>query len=48
MALANAMPGIPRLDINGHYIYINQLYAEPMGYRPEELVAQEAKYSTPC
>lgn len=38
MALANAMPGISRLDINGHYIYINQLYAEPMGYRPEELV----------
>ena len=26
MALANAMPGISRLDINGHYIYINQLY----------------------
>ncbi len=38
MALTYAMPGISRLDTNGNYTYVNEIYARTMGYTPEELV----------
>jgi PAS domain S-box-containing protein len=38
MALANAMPGISRLDSQGHYVQVNDIYAEMIGYRPGELI----------
>jgi len=38
IALTNAMPGISRLDLAGHYTYVNCHYARMVGYRPEELI----------
>jgi hypothetical protein len=38
MALANAMPGISKLDSQGRYVQVNDVYAEMIGYRPEELI----------
>lgn len=41
IALANAVEGISRLDIFGHYITVNQAYANIAGYQPEEMVGME-------
>jgi len=38
MALTNAMPGISRMDHNGHYLYVNDAYAGMLGYTPNELL----------
>jgi PAS domain S-box-containing protein len=38
LALANAMPGIARLDPRGHYLAINEMYASALGYDPSELI----------
>ena len=37
-ALGNAVEGIARLDINGHYIALNRAYAAALGYQQEELI----------
>ena len=40
MALANAMPGISRLNSGGQYITLNDSYAAMLGNRPEDLIGQ--------
>lgn len=37
-SLQNAMEGISRLDGQGRYLTLNQAYAKPCGYEPEELI----------
>ncbi len=37
-ALGNAVEGIARLDINGHYIALNRAYATSLGYQQEEMI----------
>ena len=37
-ALGNAVEGIARLDINGHYIALNRAYAAALGYQQEEMI----------
>lgn len=39
-ALANAMPGIARLDPTGQYLTVNENYAAMLGYSPTELIGQ--------
>lgn len=39
-ALANAMPGIARLNNEGQYLTVNDYYAEVLGYMPAELIGQ--------
>lgn len=39
-ALGNAVEGIARLDISGHYIALNRAYAIALGYQPEELIGR--------
>jgi PAS domain S-box-containing protein len=41
LALANAMPGIARLDSNRRYLTINEMYAEALGYKPSELLGKD-------
>ena len=43
MALSHAMPGIARLDAKGYYTYVNNIYANTLGYTPEELTGQSWK-----
>lgn len=38
VALANAMPGIARLDLDGRYVEVNDIYADITGYRPDEMI----------
>ncbi|MSP36861.1 MAG: PAS domain S-box protein [Deltaproteobacteria bacterium] len=38
IALTNAMPGIGRLGIDGHYLEVNEVYAGMLGYVPVELI----------
>jgi PAS domain S-box-containing protein len=38
LALANAMPGIARLDVQGRYVEVNDVYAGMIGYEPETLI----------
>lgn len=40
LALAQAMPGISRVDFNGRYLEVNQLYAAMLGYEPSELLGR--------
>ncbi|MDC8449886.1 MAG: PAS domain S-box protein [Nitrospira sp.] len=40
LALAQAMPGIFRVDFDGRYLEVNQLYAEMLGYEPSELLGR--------
>ena len=40
-ALENAVAGVARLDPQGCYIAVNQVYAEITGYQPEEMVGME-------
>lgn len=37
-ALGNAVEGIARLDISGHYIALNRAYAEALGYEQAEMI----------
>ncbi|MBM0741912.1 PAS domain S-box protein [Phormidium sp. CLA17] len=37
-ALGNAVEGIARLDIKGHYIALNRAYAEGLGYEQSEII----------
>ncbi len=41
MALTNAMPGIARLDTEGHYLQVNDMYAGMLGYEPAELIGTD-------
>lgn len=38
IALANAVEGISQLDTQGRYIFVNQSYANTVGYQPEEMI----------
>ena len=40
LALANAMPGISRLDSHGRYLTVNESYATALGYDPGELIGE--------
>ena len=40
MALTYAMPGIARLNPEGYYTYVNDIYASILGYTAEELTGQ--------
>jgi PAS domain S-box-containing protein len=40
LALAQAMPGIARVNLNGRYIEVNQPYATMLGYEPSELLGR--------
>ena len=40
IALSHSMPGIARLDLDGNYTYVNEIYAALLGYTTEELVGQ--------
>lgn len=37
-ALQNALEGISRLDLDGHYLSVNRAYANCCGYEPEEMI----------
>ncbi|MBC8351953.1 MAG: PAS domain S-box protein [Planctomycetes bacterium] len=41
IALSNAMPGISRLDTAGHYVEVNDHYADALGYEPNELIGAD-------
>ena len=43
MALSHSLPGIARLDLDGNYTYVNDIYAALLGYTPDELVGQSWK-----
>ena len=38
IALENAVSGISKLDTEGRYLFVNQSYANAVGYQPEEMV----------
>lgn len=38
--MENVVSGISRLDLEGHYLYVNKAYAESMGYQPEEMLGK--------
>jgi PAS domain S-box-containing protein len=38
VALENAVAGISRLDAEGKYVAVNHAYANPAGYKPEEIL----------
>lgn len=40
-ALGNAVEGIARLDVTGHYIALNRAYAEALGYEQAEMIGLE-------
>ncbi|MGH8613434.1 MAG: PAS domain S-box protein, partial [Gammaproteobacteria bacterium] len=40
-ALANAMPGISRLDSRGRYTEVNEYYAQMLGYASSELLGKD-------
>ena len=44
MALSQAMPGIARLNAGGEYEFVNDFYAQMVGYQPSEMVG--AHFST--
>ncbi len=41
LAQSHAMPGIARLDTAGRYVSVNRVYAEILGYTPEELLGAD-------
>ena len=43
IALANAMPGIARLGIDGRYVEVNDIYAGILGFRPDEMIGRDWK-----
>ena len=40
LALTNAMPGIARLDSQGRYLSVNEMYASGLGYDSAELIGE--------
>ncbi|WP_460203195.1 response regulator [Scytonema sp. NUACC21] len=40
-ALSSAVEGISQFDDQGHYVYVNQAYANMLGYEPEEILGME-------
>jgi PAS domain S-box-containing protein len=40
-ALSNAVEGISRLDVQGHYVAVNEAYARMAGYQPEEMLGMD-------
>lgn len=38
IALENAVSGISKLDTQGRYLFVNQSYANTVGYQPEEMI----------
>ena len=40
LALAQAMPGISRVDVDGRYLEVNRPYAAMLGYEPSELLGR--------
>ncbi|MEG5032004.1 PAS domain S-box protein [Microcoleus sp. AT3-D2] len=36
--MKNAVSGISKLDVQGHYLYVNKAYADMTGYQPEEMI----------
>jgi PAS domain S-box-containing protein len=40
-ALESAVEGIAQLDNEGRYIYVNQAYAQMLGYQPEKMIGME-------
>ena len=40
IALSHSLPGIARLDLDGNYTYVNEIYAELLGYTTDELVGK--------
>lgn len=40
VALENAMPGISRLDPEGRYVSVNDVYARMLGYEPSEMIGR--------
>ena len=40
-ALSNALEGISRLDVQGHYIAVNEAYARITGYQPQEMIGMD-------
>ncbi|MEG4036573.1 PAS domain S-box protein [Microcoleus sp. S36b_A4] len=36
--MQNAVSGISKLDVQGHYLYVNKAYADMTGYQPEEMI----------
>jgi PAS domain S-box-containing protein len=40
-ALSNAAEGISRLDEQGRYVFVNQAYAELVGYTPAEMIGMD-------
>jgi PAS domain S-box-containing protein len=41
VALSHAMEGIARLDKHGCYVWVNQAYAEAIGYTPDAIVGMD-------
>ncbi|HZY31555.1 MAG TPA: PAS domain S-box protein [Candidatus Methylomirabilis sp.] len=41
VALVNAMPGISRVDAEGRYVSVNEVYAHMIGYKPAELIGMD-------
>ena len=41
IALQSAVEGISKLDTQGRYLYVNQAYANMVGYQPEEMIGLE-------
>ena len=44
-AMQNAVEGISRLDIDGHYMKVNRAYAHKCGYEPEEMLGMKWHYT---
>ncbi|MFQ5799344.1 MAG: PAS domain S-box protein, partial [Bacteroidota bacterium] len=43
VALANILPGISQLDIQGRYVKVNEVYARMVGSEPSELIGSDWK-----
>lgn len=42
-ALESAVEGVSQLDKQGRFVYVNQAYANMIGYQPEELIGMDGK-----
>ena len=43
IALSHSLPGIARLNPDGYYTHVNEIYAGLLGYTPDELIGQSWK-----
>ncbi len=43
LALTHSLPGVARLNPDGNYTHVNNMYARLLGYTPEELVGKSWK-----